>query len=94
MTTWQTPEWWAARIKHGAYRGGQESPTHYVWRSMLARSFNPKCKAYPRYGGQGIVACKRWLKYENFLADMGERPEGLELERRDNDKGYSPANCY
>lgn len=49
---------------------------------------------YARYGGRGIEVCPRWREsYENFLADMGEAPKDLTLEREDNDKGYGPDNC-
>jgi hypothetical protein len=50
--------------------------------------------AYKHYGGRGITICDRWLdSFENFLTDMGEPPEGYELERVDNELGYSPENC-
>jgi hypothetical protein len=60
---------------------------------MKARCSNPNHPGYQNYGGRGITVCKRWLKFETFLADMGEKPAGLTLERIDNDKGYSKANC-
>lgn len=60
---------------------------------MISRCTNPKHPSYFRYGGRGIVVCDRWLKFENFLADMGERPDGLTLERKDNNLGYNPENC-
>jgi hypothetical protein len=44
-------------------------------------------------GGRGITVCDRWLNFENFLADMGERPEGMSIEREDNELGYSATNC-
>lgn len=70
-----------------------ESTTHAIWRGMLARCSNPKSKDFPRYGGRGITVCDRWLQFANFVADMGERPDGMTLERRDGAKGYSPDNC-
>lgn len=63
-------------------------------RETIARCHNPKHPQYPYYGGRGITVCLRWREsFDNFLADMGVRPEGLTLERIDNDKGYEPGNC-
>ena len=80
-------------IKHGHAKRGMVSSTHRIWWAMLERCNNPKDPAYPKYGGRGITVCVRWLRFEQFLQDMGERPEGLSLDRRDNDGGYSPGNC-
>jgi len=85
--------WMATRYKHGGYLGGKETPEHYTWRMMVARCCNPNHKAYPLYGGRGITVCSRWMEYLNFLADMGKRPDGMSLERIDNNKGYFPDNC-
>lgn len=70
------------------------SKTYSVWARMLQRCTNPKADKYAHYGGRGIVVCRRWRRFEAFLADMGEAPLGRTLERRNNAKGYSKRNCY
>lgn len=67
--------------------------TYSIWDTMVQRCHNEKSKDYPRYGARGIEVCERWRKFDNFLADMGERPSGLTLDRIDGSKGYSPDNC-
>lgn len=82
--------------KHGHGPSGvrkKKTPTYVSWQSMKARCHNPKATSYERYGARGITVCRRWHKFENFLADMGERPEGMTLDRRNNNRGYSKANC-
>lgn len=94
MTPEQRAVWLAGRTKHGAYANGVEKPEHYVWRTMIARCTNPNAGGYSRYGARGIKVCKRWLKYENFILDMGERPSSEHsLDRINNDKDYKPSNC-
>ena len=83
-------------IKHGhsRFKGGKSSPTYLSWRSMIIRTTNPNVHNFDNYGGRGIEVCERWSSsFENFLADMGERPEGLTIERIDNDGNYEPGNC-
>lgn len=63
------------------------------WSGMLDRCLNPKHISYKDCGGRGITVCDRWLDVENFIADMGERPPGLSLERLDGNRGYSKDNC-
>ncbi len=78
-----------AQIKHNMSR----TSTYKIWASMKQRCLNPNSGPYRWYGGRGITVCERWLKFENFLADMGERPPGLSLERIDNNGNYGPGNC-
>lgn len=60
---------------------------------MVRRCVEPTNKDWKNYGGRGITIVKRWLKFENFLADMGERPLARTLDRKNNDKGYYKRNC-
>jgi hypothetical protein len=74
--------------------GQSETREYWIWSSMIQRCTNPENKAYPKYGGRGITVHKRWLSFENFIKDMGQRPsESLSLDRLDNNKGYSKSNC-
>lgn len=71
----------------------KQTRTQRKWGNMVQRCTNPNHEQFKHYGGRGITVCKRWRKFGNFLADMGEAPEGLWLDRIDNDKGYEPGNC-
>lgn len=74
--------------------GQWKSPTYRSWQSMLGRCRNPRATGYKNYGGRGIgLDDPRWCEYPPFRADMGERPPGCQLHRKDNDKGYSKENC-
>jgi hypothetical protein len=73
---------------------GHRTPTYISWQNMKLRCHYPKATRYKDWGGRGITVCARWRhSFVNFLTDMGERPPGLVLDRIDNSKGYSPANC-
>ena len=74
--------------------GMSNSLTYTSWRSMKQRVLNPKHTAYERYQRLGVGIDPSWMIFESFLADMGERPIGTSLERKDNRKGYNKANCY
>lgn len=70
------------------------SSEYYTWVAIKQRCYNQKHEHYESYGGRGITVCQRWLdSFDNFLEDMGNKPEGLTLDRIDNDRGYSPRNC-
>ena len=60
---------------------------------MNRRCNNKNVKSYPNYCGRGIKICARWRDFANFLADMGQRPPGMELDRINNDGDYEPGNC-
>lgn len=65
-----------------------------TWKNMLQRCKNVKLRGWKYYGGRGIKVCKRWLSFENFLADMGLKPSSeMEIDRIDNDGNYEPGNC-
>lgn len=77
------------KIIHGMCR----TPIHRTWLGMISRCENPKNPAFPNYGGRGIKVCDRWKTFSNFLDDVGSPPDGLSLDRIDNDAGYKPENC-
>ena len=78
-----------SRLTHGMFN----TPTWRTWAAMIQRCTNPRRHNFSYYGGRGIEVCERWRTFENFLADMGERPAGLTLERMDNEGNYEPSNC-
>jgi hypothetical protein len=88
--------------RHGGNQGGRppvhgmsRTPIHQAWSSMIDRCTRVNHKFYSHYGARGIMVCKEWQSFENFLRDMGSTYKlGLTLERRDNNQGYNFKNCY
>lgn len=79
---------------HGHSQGGKRSKIYMVWGSMIRRCTNPEHKYYSDYGGRGITVCGRWMKFPDFLKDMGKDwKSGLTLDRENNEKGYYKKNC-
>lgn len=79
---------------HGHTKGSKPSPTYSSWSAMIDRCTNRNSPNFARYGGKGIKICDRWRAFENFLADMGERPERHTLDRYPDGSGnYEPGNC-
>lgn len=83
----------AARLADTTH-GLSKTPEYKIWISMVERCTLPTAQAYKHYGARGITVSDDWMKFENFLRDMGERPfKGASLDRIDNNKGYSKENC-
>jgi hypothetical protein len=74
--------------------GMRGTKIYRAWVAMKTRCVNKNHSDYHRYGGRGITVCKRWVNsFENFQHDMGPRPTRASLERKNNNRGYSPSNC-
>lgn len=78
---------------HNKRHGKSGTGIYHVWLNMKRRCRDPKHHAYKNYGARGIDVCERWNAFENFYADMGDRPLGRTLDRIDNSLGYEPGNC-
>lgn len=78
------------KVKHGMCKTAE----YKVWQGMLRRCTNHNDKRYAQYGGRGISVCDRWRSFENFYADMGDRPsDEHQIDRENNDGNYEPGNC-
>lgn len=81
-------------LRHGHTKGGVYSPTYHSWQAMMARVRYPDRDIEKKHAARGIGVCERWELFDNFLANMGERPDGTTLDRYpDNDGNYEPGNC-
>lgn len=79
-------------VKHGHSRRGKRTRTYRIWKAMHSR-VKPAYVQARDYFARGISVCDRWSDYESFLSDMGEAPDGLSIDRIDNDGNYEPQNC-
>ena len=80
-------------LSHGHANGYKVTRTYQTWLSMRRRC-DPRYSPSPRYIELGIQVCERWVNsFENFLADMGERPDGMTIDRINNDGHYTQENC-
>lgn len=73
--------------------GKSKSHEYSIWNQMWQRCTNPKSEKFPSYGGRGITVDDRWDTFDKFYADMGPKPAGMTLERKDNFQSYGPDNC-
>lgn len=77
-------------MKHGL----TESREYRIWTNIKTRCLNTANERYPDYGGRGITICEPWKNdFSQFLQDMGPCPAGMQIERSNNNEGYSPGNC-
>lgn len=90
---WKTGNPISTATRHGHTRNYTDSATYRAWVNMNSRCRYSYVRSYHRYGGRGITVCERWLGFKNFLADMGEKPPGMTLERVNTDGNYEPGNC-
>lgn len=68
-------------------------PTQKSWSMMIRRCTSPAHDKYAYYGGRGIKVCPQWMNYDQFVSDMGERPDGTSLDRINSNGNYEPGNC-
>lgn len=80
-------------MTHGHCANGRRPPTYNSWMRMRGRCLDVKNRKYAEYGAKGVTVCDRWATFENFLADMGERPAGMSVDRVRSTENYEPGNC-
>lgn len=83
-------------VNHGLNRrhGGSGTKLYNVWKDMIGRCTRPTHKRFDYYGGRGIRVCDRWRNsFDAFASDMGPRPDGMSIDRMDNNGNYEPGNC-
>jgi hypothetical protein len=94
---------WTANLRRGntvscgchraSIRGLSRTMAYRAWYTMIRRTSPDNEQDRKDYFDRGITVCERWLSFENFYADMGDRPDGMSMDRIDNDNGYEPGNC-
>jgi hypothetical protein len=82
-----------SNFRHGHTLGQVRSPTYLSWQNMMQRCYDPRTNGFHNYGGRGVIVCPDWHLFDNFLRDMGLRPEGRTLDRIDVYGNYEPINC-
>lgn len=82
------------KTKHGHASFKQRSREYVIWNKIIQRCINPNYDHFDCYGGRGIKMCDRWREsFTNFLEDMGKCPDGMSIDRINNDGNYEPGNC-
>lgn len=91
-----TPERRTTFVVHNRTHGLSKHPLYQTWINMMNRCYKPQATAFEHYGGRGITVCDRWHDVALFIADIerliGPRPDGMTLDRIDNDGNYEPGN--
>lgn len=90
------PDLHKSAVRHGLARDENKHPLYQTWAGMMARCYNQNHTWYSRYGGRGITVHVPWQDVRTFVEEiyqlLGERPNGMTLDRIDNDRGYEPGN--
>lgn len=94
LLSWNTRSCGCLQRQKSTKHGMSEIPTYNVWKNMVQRCMNIDHPSYEYYGGRGITVCQEWAEsFVAFQRDMGNKPDDLELDRIENDEGYSKMNC-